>query len=622
MQRKKQLVNGVSVKVENRSGFDKARFNALTTGVGTITPLVKQHVIPNSDGTCRVKISAQLPPLASDCYLRSHLKMECFYVPDRLTYGGFESYFCGREVYDPTNDTWTRAKLPRLGLVNFAEDQYQAISTFFGYDDNLDRLIDRFLTVQRGPGSLMDYLGISMPVADADPNAKSLPSGISTACPRSVLGENMQIYGTPAEETKAEPAFMNARLEFFNIMPFIGYNLIYDEYYRNKLVERPLFSPPAAKVNQYGETDATDLRLYNLPFMSISQTEMTYVDMLSKDYLDYENFTGIYVVGAGGYGSTDLLNGNLLDLRQRNYGDDYFTAATPNAQEGNPVTVAVVNNEFSIAALRMSNALQEFAEVNNYASPDYVQTLSARYGASLSAGIAQKPIFLGSADIPMFTSGVEQTAVGPEDTNNPFYSIGTRFGRAHAEGTEFVCKFHADEPGYFFCLVTLVPEAQYFQGNDKDMMQFIAPGSLTDYPCGLLEHVGNEPIHKAELNSGATTPDGVFGYVQRYLWHKLGHQNEVHGLFRKDQSLGSFVVQRELGSDPVISSDFLKVQRTDLDNVSAASGDISGFGVMIDSLIDLKVSEPLAESALPALSNPAREHGRSVYVKTGGSKLA
>lgn len=67
----------------------------------------------------------------------------------------------------------------------------------------------------------------------------------------------------------------------------------------------------------------------------------------------------------------------------------------------------------------MSNALQEFAEINGYASPDYVQTLSARYGSSLSYGVAQKPVFLGSADIPMYTSGVEQTAFAQ---NGEFYS--------------------------------------------------------------------------------------------------------------------------------------------------------------------------------------------------------
>lgn len=604
---KKQLVNGVSVKVENRSGFDKSRFNALTTGVGSITPIVKQLVIPNSDGSCRVKISAQLPPLATDAFLRSHLKIEAFFAPLRLAYGGFESWFCGKEVYDSVNDTWSRAKLPRLGLADYITEGGVEFSDYDGSE------IDN---IMRGPGTLCDYLGIS-----------SYSTGIGSGTPYA-----------PRSNCQLEPDFVdgevqdNIMVRAFNIFPFVLYGLIYDEYYRNKLVERPLFSPPAARFSRDGETDATDLRLYNLPYISIlEEAPMTYVDILTKRFYpggaedDYIFNQGLVIGDNGGYGSIDLLNGDLLEIRQRNYGDDYFTAATPSAQEGNPITVQVTNGEFSIASLRMQNALQEFAEVNNFASPDYIQTLAARYGASLSSGIAQKPIYLGSADIPMYTSGVEQTAnnsAGSENTNTPFSSVGARYGRAHAESTELVCKFHADEPGYFFVFATLVPEAQYYQGVDRDMCLFNAPGSLVDLPCGLLEHVGNEPIFQFELNSATPNTSGIFGYVQRYLWHKLGHQNEVHGLFKASESLGSFVVQRRLALRPTISSDFLKVKRSDLDNVAAVSGDISKYGVMIDSAIDLFISEPLSESALPALSNPAREHGRSVYIKTGGSKLA
>lgn len=608
---KKQLVNGVSVKVENRSGFDKSRFNALTTKVGAITPLVKQLVIPNSDGSCRVKISAQLPPLATDAFLRSHLKVEAFFAPLRIAYGGFESWFCGKEIYDPENNVWLRAKLPCLGLASYQSNEGDAqLMSDMSAAEASDFI--------RGAGSLCDYLGISS-YADAFGNPTSV-------APRSNVESNTIVRQVGVEENDS------VNVSYFNIFPFVLYGLIYDEYYRNKLIERPLFSPPSTRSSQDGETDALKLRLYNLPYISITDVELAYVDVLSKvappnGAADDTVFAQNFMLGdAGGYGSIDLLNGHLLELRQRNYGDDYFTAATPSAQEGDPITVNVVDGKFSIASLRMQNALQEFAEVNNFASPDYIQTLSARYGASLSAGIAQKPIYLGSADIPMYSSGVEQTAndvSASQDTNTPFKSVGARYGRAHAESTELVCKFHADEPGYFFVLVSLVPEAQYYQGVDRDMMILNDSGSLVDLPCGLLEHVGNEPILVNELNAAHSgDANSVFGYVQRYLWHKLGHQNEVHGLFKASQNLGSFVVQRELGRNPTISTNFLKVKSSDLDNVAAVSGDISRYGVLIDSSIDLYVSEPLSESALPALSNPAREHGRSVYIKTGGSKLA
>ena len=159
---KKSLSNGVLVKVENRSGFDKSFFNCLTAPVGSLIPLVKQLMIPNSSGHCRVKISAQLPPLASDAFLRTHLKLESFFVPMRICYGGFESFFCGREVYDPVQQIFARAKLPRLCIANIADSD--VISDVGAV--NVQAYQRKF-----GASSLADYFGIFVPDYSTAPGA-------------------------------------------------------------------------------------------------------------------------------------------------------------------------------------------------------------------------------------------------------------------------------------------------------------------------------------------------------------------------------------------------------------------------------------------------------------------
>ena len=593
---RKTLTNGVSLKVENRSGFDKSFFNALTTGVGTITPIVKQLVIPHSSGKCRIKISAQLPPLATDAYLRSHLKLEAFFTPLRLCYGGFESWMCGREVYDNNNSVFVRANLPRLAVPSFNE-----WSGTYNWTTGVNKATvtpaDVFDPIF-GAGSLLDYFGAYWK------STEDFDSGHSIT--------------VEYKDMSADPEYNDEPYALVNIFPWLCYGLIYDEYYRNKFVERPLFSPPAARGAQDYSLESTALDCWNLPYVSSSDL-ITVLGgsraLANSDGALEPETPSVHEIYDG------LLNGTLTQLRQRNYGDDYFTAAMPSAQEGNPVSVSVVNNAFTIASLRLANQLQEFSEINGYASPDYLQTLRVRYGASLSYGVAQKPVFLGSADFPMYTSGVEQTAQGTSQAvNNPFDTVGARYGRAHAEGTEFVCDFNADEPGYFMVMATLVPEAQYFQGISKDLMLFVDSGSIVDLPVATFENIGNEAISELELSTAGQ--DNVFGYVQRYLWHKLGNRNQVHGKFRMDENLGAFVVQRDMAGVQNISSSFLKVKTTDLDNVAAVSSGVSGFGVMIDSAIDLFISEPLSESAIPSLVDPAKEHGHSVYVKTGGSKLA
>lgn len=556
---KKSLLGGAQIKVENVSGFDKSRFNALTAPLGSIVPIVKQLMIPGKF-KLSLAISAQLPPLATDAFLRTHLKVEAFLCPLRLCYGGFESWYSGREVAELTSDgtNFTRAKLPYLNFPGVPSTEWNGVAANRAF----------------GPHSLMDYFNVKVPLEN---------------------GGDVALSHFPTYNRK------------FNIFPFLCYGLIYDHWYRNKLIEKPLFSP---SVSDNGYTVTRNF-LPHLPWCSF----------MNRRNFDVNLTTDVRTMRA----SVPLLNGSLFDLRQRNYGYDYYTTALPSAQEGNPMSVDTSGGSFTISALRLQNALQHFSEVNQLAGPDMVQANKARYGVDLSDGVAQRPILLGSADFPMYTSGVEQTAQGAGDSSqNPFAGIAARYGRAHAEGSEFVCEGAVKEPSYLMVMASLVPEANYAQGIAHDMRLFTEEGSLVDLPVSALEQTGYEPILSEEIYADDQYLGEVFGYQPRYMWHKAGSaSNEVHGLFREGASLESFVPQRffEPGSVPKIGTAFLKVDPSDLDNVMAVNGSLSQYGVMIDSSIRLFVSEPLGESALPSLVDPAEEHGYSVYVRRGGQSL-
>lgn len=548
MANKKSLLGGSQIKVGNMSGFDKSRFNAFTAPLGAIVPMVSQLMLPGR-GKLSVKLSAQLPPLASDAFLRTHLKVEAFLCPMRLCYGGFDSWYSGKEIaeYDSQTSTYVfkRAKLPRIKFTGTASPTTAAL--------------DKFL----GPHSLLDYLGCK------------------------------------AEIVSGHPAGVPGNQEYLNIFPALCYDLIYDNWYRNKLIEKPLFSPADYSVTSSG-------KYAHIPYVAFSSLFDVPINLSSGS-------------------AASLANGSFIDLRYRNYGYDYFTTALPSAQEGNPMSVDTSGGSFTISSLRLQNSLQHFSEVNQLAGPDMVQTNKARYGVDLSDGVAQRPILLGSADFPMFTSGVEQTAQGSgTGTTNPFGGIAARYGRAHAEGSDFVCEFNCKEPSYLMVLCSLVPEANYSAGLDHDLMNFTADGSLVDLPVSMLENTGYEPIYEHELCGNTQIgPNNVFGYQPRYMWHKAGAVNQVHGLFRLGSSLASFVPQRDFyqSSGLTISTAFLKVDPSDLDSVMAVNGSLSQYGVMVDSAISLFVSEPLGESVLPSLVDPAYEHGYSVYVKRGGSAL-
>lgn len=595
MANKSVLIGGRTVNVKGRSSFDKSFLNALTSGVGTITPVLKKLVIP-SNGRVTMSAHAELPPLATDAYLRSHLKVEAFYTPARLLTGSFQSWFSGEQVFDHANGAFSRAKLPVGFIVSSIQKSDETSVDMNPYD-----LTDFF-----GAGSLTDYFNVKFAYSDSNVSIPEYDEKVSVDSSDASLSDNMTAWGIK-----------------LNLLPYVNYHLLYHHFYRNKSVQRPVFAPTDVATSG----DASVLHAYNLPFVTTLSKASVILGSTMEDGPEAHQLLEYISKPDPDYCDDVLLDGvSLAELRQRNYGDDYFTAARPQAQAGNPVNVQVdANGKFSIASLRLQNALQEFEEINNYATPDYVQINMARYGVSVSNGVVQKPVVLGSADYPMFTKAVELNAQTADvSARNPFAKdgmLGATAGRATANGINFTFDFEAKEVGYIFVNVTLVPEANYATGFDHDMRIFIEDGDLTDLPCSLLEHVGDEPIMSTEL-AASSSKDAVFGYVQRYLWHKAGSGNQIHGLYRKGQSLEAFVPQRNFTSAPQISSSFLAIPKTALDDIASVSSGVSQYGLMLDCAFNIHISEPLSESALPSLSDPAREHGREVYLSNGGSTLS
>lgn len=519
----------VKVKVPGLSSFDKSFKNILTTHVGTITPICSKYVMPGAKGSLKIAISACLPPLASDTFMRCSLKTEAFLVPLRLLYGGFESWLTGSTIYDEAHSTRVRASIPRLVLGGISAADY-----------NADLAVC-------GAGSLSDYLGLR-----PDTTAGAFPGSAS----------------------------------YYNLFPFLAYHRVWNDWYRNARVTENIFIPPVVSTQNN--------RLSYLPFISNAGT---------PNYSLRDTFLDGVTLGS---------------LRQRNYGEDYYTVAMPSAQQGTAQSITITGGALSIPALRAGNSVQQFTERSGYASPRMQDYVKAHYNADLASGVAQRAILLGSASYDVYSKGVDaQAAVSA--TNNPFTSVGAQYGRAYASGSDFVCKFDCNEPSYLMVMATLVPEANYASGMNHELLLLNSSGSQVDLPDPLLENTGNEPIYAEELSglmfgntSGTPNRGAVFGYVPKNTWYKTS-RNEVHGALRAGQSLDSFVAQRNwVNSQPQLSTAFLKINTTDLNNVTAVSSELSTYGCWIDSFIDLKVAEPLVESALPSLQDPSYEHGSTV----------
>ena len=551
----KNLYEKTVVNVQKRSGFDKSHQNLFTANVGTIIPIMTDELIPNTTVDLKAALSAQLPPLASDTFMRCKLKYAAFFVPTRLLVSGYERWLTGSDKADATIDFDKRVQMPLLD-VDFSNGNAMA-------DGHL------------APGSLADYLGAKFQ--------------------RSTL--------TKFRTDKNTKVTLSA-------LPFLAYHKIYDDWFRNSLVQKPVFAD------------------------SMNAT--------ASDYTTYKFKNAKYVCPTTGSHSVNsqsddaiLSDGvRITDLRQANFDIDMYSAAYPQAQQGSPVQLKIVTGStgdyFSIASLRSANSLQQFLERNAIAGNRLVDYVRAQYGAKLSDGVAQRAILLGSGDFDVYSKGVYQTANSDvaSISTNPFSTTsGAKFGSAYADGKDNLCKFTCQEPGYLMVVAWLSPHVTYATGVSPYLHRYIKTDSQADMANPILQNTGNEALMVSQIQdtyneSGKTNI--AFGYADRYATWK-DKIDECHGQLRDGETLQSFALQRSFTSPSVptkINSAFLQIPTNYLDQVFAVDASTSNFSYWCDTYFSYKVSMPLARYSVPSLQDPAAEHGEAVTVERGGKRLS
>ena len=170
MSHSSKVFNTVPVKVQKRSGFDLSHENFFTATTGTLTPCYVEEVLPGDKFSIGTMMQVKMPPMAVDFYGRIDAKLEFFFVPNRLLWGGWQQFITASTNQGPDGGKTTLA-IPRLAG---------------GYSNSK-------------PGTLYDYLG----------------------CKTSTSAK----YQVP-----------------YNALPFLAYQKIWDDWYRDSLLQKPWFS--------------------------------------------------------------------------------------------------------------------------------------------------------------------------------------------------------------------------------------------------------------------------------------------------------------------------------------------------------------------------------------------
>lgn len=204
----------------------------------------------------------------------------------------------------------------------------------------------------------------------------------------------------------------------------------------------------------------------------------------------------------------------------------------------------------TVNVLREAMALQRYEEARARYGSRYVEYL--RYlGVRSSDARLQRPEYLGGGLQTIQFSEVLVTA-----ETDPADPVGSLKGHGLSAMRSNRFRRFFEEHGYIVSLLSVKPKTMYSQGIPRHWNR----RTKEDFFQKELQHIGQQEIKNKEVYASHTTPDGIFGYGDRYDEYRR-NLSTVSGEFRT--TLDFWHLARTFTSDPALNAAFVKAVPTE-----------------------------------------------------------
>ena len=369
-------------------------------------------------------------------------------------------------------------------------------------------------------------------------------------------------------------------------LPFVSYNKIYNEYYRDQNLEPTPFTDEAVPgLNaQVGGLTSLKQRSYahdyftsaqnatqkgpeamiplgtTAPIQPISPTPPNGIQQKVKNSLTGGDLPGTNISVNYTDAFAPLGTGQVVDNAGVN--PSYIDVSTSHIADLSNASAS------SIIDLRRAFKLQEWLEKNQRGGSRYTESILVHFGVKSSDARLQRPEFLGGFKTPVAISEVLQTSSsGFETSPVSLTPQGNMAGHGLSVGSGKYISHYSEEHGYIIGLMSVMPRACYQQGIHRKFRRM----DKFDYFWPEFQHIGEEPILNSELwNDGQAGDNEVFGYKPRYAEYKF-EMDRVAGDYRT--TLDFWHMGRKFTSRPALNTDFIKTNPADFKRIFAVFGD-------------------------------------------------
>lgn len=538
------IFNDVFVKKPGRSLFNLTHERKFSANFDYLYPFLVVDTVPGDTFKLWVEMLVRTAPLVAPIMHRVNVKVNYFFVPNRLLWNEWEDFITGVDQ----NVSYVTQDQQNPYFVNPVKPFIKA-STVNTADPDLLK-----------DGSLMDYLGFP---------------------------------------TMRPDATLDTDTDFnIDLMPFYAYNKIYVDWFRNQNVEGGFEGAHSSGENQNGTAYfGLRRRMYEkdyftscLPFAQRGDAVPIPVDTNPSIVFDRTGTTYLKKTdGITASGSEGLkhLNGRIQnDSGLTNYNVD------------NSANLEIVSSvSGTINDLRLATRLQRWLEKNARVGGRYIEQILGHFGVKSSDARLQRAEYLGGYTLPIVVSDVEQNAntaglnVSGSDTPQGHLS-----GKGTAYGSSKPIKCYCEEHGFIIGLMSILPRTTYQDGFPRMYRR----STRYDYYFPEFANLGEQDVLKSEvyfsLADHTQRSDDRLGFQERYCEYKY-IPSSVHGEFKNN--LQFWHLGRAFARQPALNKAF--VQANTRNNIFAVEDENVADHFYVNLINNVSALRPMPKQAIPTL---------------------
>lgn len=536
-----------------RTTFNLSHNYVGNVGFGQLIPIQCIDVVPDDTFKFNSEVLVQAMPMLASIYGDMDVKIESFFVPNRIIWPDWEDKITGGE--DGTLNPTIPTLLARTG------DAY---------------------TVGELKGTLWDYLGLPINTVNNPSNVtddtevlmdeRNMPIALPFWAMRRIWNdwyrnENLQDE-LSIEETELDPLitplYRNWRKDYFtSALPFVQRGVAPLVQVTGQVQDIDAILTSGAHVEPYGELielpgfqsifSLSDLGDYNI----LSSRLVVFDGRDTFSFLDYsptQSDNGLHT-GEVLKTTSPINTPKGAYFLEHDVSTDSWVMRKAGITPEAALTLSgnIQGLSFDINELRRVNSVQKWLEMNARAGGRYIEQIASHFGVVVPDYRLQRSEFIGGVTTPIRIGQVLQNNT-PDGVPTETDALGYPAGTATSSARTGVKRYYVQEHGWIITFMSIVPKAQYFQGLERKFFR----RDKFDYYWPEFAHLGEEAVQAQELywseDSGLNTD--TFGYQSRFAAYKW-QRDQIVGDFRDNMSY--WTLRRDLNISTALNSNFVSL---------------------------------------------------------------